>query len=122
MIFDDLYATLELPHGTDIKQVKKQISKLSQKYHPDKNPQCQDCESKMNKITRAYDILSNPNSKKEYDSSSKVLVTLKSKAIPLNQTNFEDRVLRMGAPWLIMVYDSNSQQIDGLGGFWDEFI
>lgn len=76
----------------------------------------------MNKITRAYDILSNPNSKKEYDSSSKVLVTLKSKAIPLNQTNFEDRVLRMGAPWLIMVYDSNSQQIDGLGGFWDEFI
>jgi DnaJ-class molecular chaperone len=32
-------------------------------YHPDKNPDCKDCESKMNKISRAYDILSNPDSK-----------------------------------------------------------
>jgi hypothetical protein len=29
IIFDDLYATLELPNGSDIKTVKKQFSKLS---------------------------------------------------------------------------------------------
>lgn len=94
MIFEDLYATLELPSGSDLKSIKKQFSKLSQKYHPDKNPNCIDCESKMNKLSRAYDILSNPTSKSEFDKTSKVLVSLRSVATPLGQVDFEEKVLK----------------------------
>lgn len=80
---------------------------MSQKYHPDKNPGCLDCDSKMNKLTWAYDVLSNPTSKSEFDKSSKILVSLRSLATPLNLKDYEEKLLKRNAPWLILVYDSN---------------
>ncbi len=62
----------------------------------------------MNKISRAYDVLSNPSSKSEYDNSSKILVSLKSKAVSIHINNFNDLIFKSNSPWLIMVYDSNN--------------
>jgi curved DNA-binding protein CbpA len=76
----------------------------------------------MNRITRAYDILSNPESKKEYDSSSKVLVNFQSKATNITKDNFALLVLKSHSPWIIFVYDFSKHSNSGLNGFWDEFI
>lgn len=36
-------------------------------YHPDKNPNCVMCEEKFAKISKAYEVLSNEDSKNHYD-------------------------------------------------------
>ena len=36
--------------------------------HPDKNPGCTNCQERFNDITKAYETLLNPESRKFYDS------------------------------------------------------
>jgi curved DNA-binding protein CbpA len=48
----------------------------------------------MNKISVAYDVLSNPTSKGEYDKSSKVLIRLKSQAQPITTNEFSNLILK----------------------------
>lgn len=53
-------------------------------YHPDKNPDCKDCQQKMTDITRAYNILSSAEQKEAYDKNSQILKSFKTKAVLLN--------------------------------------
>ncbi|RHY25951.1 hypothetical protein DYB32_007992 [Aphanomyces invadans] len=47
--------------------IKKAYRKLSLQYHPDKNKGNSDAETKFQRISRAYEILSNPELKDVYD-------------------------------------------------------
>ncbi len=63
----DYYATLGVPKTASDKDLKKAYRKLAQKYHPDKNPDDAAAELKFKEINEAYDVLGDPEQRKEYD-------------------------------------------------------
>lgn len=63
----NLYSILELPVLSDIQDVKKSFKKLALKYHPDINKHDFDSEEKFKRINHAYQILSDVNKKRRYD-------------------------------------------------------
>ena len=64
---DDLYGIMDLPSNASVKDIKKQFNKLVIDFHPDRNPECKICGEKFAKISKAYEVLSNEDSKTHYD-------------------------------------------------------
>ncbi|WP_298189101.1 molecular chaperone DnaJ [Novosphingobium sp.] len=63
----DFYELLEVERTADDKVLKSAYRKLAMKYHPDKNPGCQDSEAKFKQINEAYACLSDPQKRAAYD-------------------------------------------------------
>jgi len=63
---NDFYKTLGVEKTATEKQIKKAYRKLAMKYHPDRN-KAKDAADKFKKIASAYECLSDPQKRKEYD-------------------------------------------------------
>lgn len=63
----DFYEVLGLTKGADDKAVKRAYHKLAKKYHPDTNQGDSNAEQKFKEVSEAYEVLSNPEKKKLYD-------------------------------------------------------
>ena len=61
-----LYETLEINEKASADEIKKAYRKLARKYHPDVNKDPQ-AEEKFKEINAAYEVLSNPEKKQQYD-------------------------------------------------------
>jgi curved DNA-binding protein len=61
-----LYDTLEITENATPDEIKKAYRKLARKYHPDVNKDPQ-AEEKFKEINAAYEVLSNPEKKQQYD-------------------------------------------------------
>ena len=61
-----LYETLEITENSSADEIKKAYRKLARKYHPDVNKDPQ-AEEKFKEINAAYEVLSNPEKKQQYD-------------------------------------------------------
>ena len=61
---EDLYVILELDRNCSDNDIKKAYKRLALKYHPDK---CGGDSTKFKKINNAYQILSDPEKRKQYD-------------------------------------------------------
>ncbi|MCE3047096.1 DnaJ C-terminal domain-containing protein [Helicobacter kayseriensis] len=61
-----LYSTLEVSENASAEEIKKSYRKLARKYHPDINKE-PGAEEKFKEITAAYEILSDPQKKAQYD-------------------------------------------------------
>ncbi|MFA6000728.1 MAG: molecular chaperone DnaJ [Thermoleophilia bacterium] len=64
---EDLYKIIGVDKGASQAEIKKAYRKLARKYHPDANPDNKNAESKFKEISAAYDILSDPEKRKQYD-------------------------------------------------------
>ena len=62
-----LYETLGVPKNASADEVKKAYRSLARKWHPDKNPGDAAAEEKFKEIQGAYDILSDADKRKQYD-------------------------------------------------------
>jgi len=62
----DYYAVLGIPEDADDKEIQKAFRKLS-KYHPDRNPGDKETHAKYIEITKAYEVLSDPDKRQIYD-------------------------------------------------------
>ena len=62
------YKILNVDESSDQETIKKAYRKLALKYHPDKNPNDKKAEEKFKQISEAYDVLSDPDKKEQYDS------------------------------------------------------
>jgi molecular chaperone DnaJ len=62
-----LYDTLGVKKGASADEIKKSYRKLAAKYHPDKNPGDASAEEKFKEVQNAYDVLSDAEKRKQYD-------------------------------------------------------
>src|SRR5574337_1062035 len=63
----DLYKTLGIEKTASEKEIKNAYRKLAMEHHPDKNPNNKAAEEKFKEISAAYEILSDPEKKQQYD-------------------------------------------------------
>lgn len=63
----DYYEILGVNKSSTAAEIKKAYRKMALKYHPDKNPDDKDAESKFKEAAEAYEVLSNADKKARYD-------------------------------------------------------
>lgn len=64
----DYYSVLQLDRNASQADVKKAYKKLARKWHPDKNPNCQEeATKKFKELSEAYQVLSDEKKRKIYD-------------------------------------------------------
>ncbi len=63
----DYYEILGISRNAGAEELKKAYRKLAFKYHPDKNQDNKKAEEKFKEVTEAYEILSDPQKRAQYD-------------------------------------------------------
>ncbi len=68
----DLYAILGVARGADEGAIRKAYRQLARRYHPDVNPGDASAEDRFKEISRAYDVLSDAEKRRNYDEFGEV--------------------------------------------------
>jgi curved DNA-binding protein len=68
----DLYEVLGVARDADADAMRASYRKLARKYHPDVNPGDKAAEEKFKELSRAYDVLSDPEKRRNYDEFGEV--------------------------------------------------
>lgn len=63
----DYYKVLGVAKDADANEIKKSYRKLAKDLHPDKNPGDKKIEERFKEVSEAYDVLSDPKRRSEYD-------------------------------------------------------
>ena len=63
----DLYKVLEVSRGASQEEIRRSYRKLAREHHPDANRDDKDAEERFKEIQHAYEILSNPEKRRQYD-------------------------------------------------------
>ena len=64
---EDYYKVLGLTKSATSDEIKRAYRRLAVKYHPDKNPGNKAAEEKFKKVSEAYEVLSDPKKRADYD-------------------------------------------------------
>jgi molecular chaperone DnaJ len=63
----DYYEVLGVAKGASADEIKKSYRKIALQYHPDRNPGNKEAEDKFKEAAEAYEVLSNPDKRAQYD-------------------------------------------------------
>ncbi len=66
----DLYKVLGVERKATPEEIKRAYRKLARQYHPDRNPGDEKAESRFKEVSGAYDVLGDPDKRKQYDRGS----------------------------------------------------
>jgi molecular chaperone DnaJ len=84
----DYYRTLGIKKGATDTEVKKAFRKLALKYHPDKTSE-PDAEEKFRQIAEAYEVLRDPERRRQYDQMGHASFS-KESGFQAGNFNFDD--------------------------------
>jgi len=65
--FKDYYTILNVPRKAEPSEIKSAYRKLARKYHPDLNKNKKQAETKFKEVQEAYEVLSDPEHRRQYD-------------------------------------------------------
>ncbi len=66
----DYYQILGIPQNAELNEIKAAYRELAKRYHPDRNPlNAAQAETKFKEMKEAYEVLSDPLKRREYDQS-----------------------------------------------------
>ena len=71
MASGDFYEVLGVSKSASQEEIKKAYRELARKWHPDRNPDDEQAEERFKEIQQAYDALSDPEKRKEYDAGGR---------------------------------------------------
>src|ERR671930_1520264 len=63
----DPYKVLDVDKKASQDDIKNAYRKLARQYHPDRNPGDEAAENRFKEVQTAYDLLSDPEKRKQYD-------------------------------------------------------
>ncbi len=63
----DYYKVLGVKRSASQEEIKRAYRKLAKRYHPDRNPDDPSAEQKFKEVQQAYQVLSHPDKRAEYD-------------------------------------------------------
>ena len=86
----DLYKLLEVEKGASQEDIRRSYRKLARKYHPDANRDDPNAEDRFKEIQHAYEILSNPEKRREYDEGPRTFFSGAQQGAPRSTGNFSD--------------------------------
>lgn len=124
----DLYATLGVEKSAEAADIKRAYRKLTQQFHPDKNPGDKKAEDRFKEVSSAYEVLSDPDKRKNYDEFGDMSLTQgfdaeRARAYQ-NATRGAGRRTRAGAPGGGVPFDESffSNVGDARGTSFDDLL
>ena len=87
--FRDYYEILGVPRDASNEEIKKEFRRLARQYHPDLNPGNKEAEEKFKDIGEAYEVISDPTKRAQYDQFSQFW----------NQRGFRGKQTPRGKTW-----------------------
>lgn len=99
----DYYEVLGVDSSTNIGKIKQKYRDLAKIWHPDRNPNCQECDEKFKLINKAYEIVSEEHRSRNSQQKS----IFEQEHTELTTANWLKKVENSDDFWVIMVYESS---------------
>ena len=86
----DYYEVLGISRSSNADEIKKAYRKLALKHHPDRNPGNKQAEEAFKEASEAYEVLSDPQRKSQYDQFGHVADNFGGGGNPFQGSGFGD--------------------------------